>query len=37
MSKCGVCYGKGHYLVTLGEEWEWICCDCFLEEKGEGK
>ena len=37
MSKCGVCYGKGYYLLTNGEEWEWSRCDCFLDKEGEGK
>lgn len=38
MSKCGVCYGKGYFLLSNGEEWEWSRCDCFLNEKeGEGK
>lgn len=31
---CKVCYGKGYYLVTLGEEWEWVRCDCFLDQGG---
>lgn len=35
MSRCGVCYGKGYYLVTLDEDWDWIKCDCYLD-KGEG-
>jgi hypothetical protein len=33
MSRCSVCYGKGYYLLTNGEEWEWSRCDCFLENK----
>jgi len=33
---CNVCYGKGYFLVTHEEEWEWVRCDCFLNEK-EGK
>lgn len=38
MSKCGACYGKGYFLLTNGEEWEWSRCDCFLENKeGESK
>ena len=36
MSKCGVCYGKGYYLTTNGEEWEWSRCDCFLDKEGKG-
>ena len=35
MSKCGACYGKGYFLLTKEEEWEWVRCDCFLD-KGEG-
>lgn len=37
MSKCGVCYDRGYYLVTHEEEWEWVRCDCFLDKDKEGK
>ena len=33
MSRCGVCYGKGYYLVTLDEDWDWVRCDCYMEEE----
>ena len=36
MSTCSVCYGKGYYLLTNGEEYENVRCDCFMKEK-EGK
>ena len=35
MSKCGVCYDRGYYLLTKEEEWEWVRCDCFLDKEGE--
>lgn len=37
MSKCGICYDRGYYLVTHEEEWEWVRCDCFLDKEKEGK
>lgn len=34
---CRVCYDRGYYLTTNGEEWEWSRCDCFLDKEKEGK
>jgi hypothetical protein len=35
---CSVCYERGYYLVSLGEEYETVRCDCQAtrDEAGDG-
>ena len=37
MSTCNICYGRGYYLLTNEEEWEYARCDCQITKEKESK